>query len=91
MAVKTFQVTLSGGVDAVVPAGNIWAIWYTFINNASHEIDLGDATLQPIHLAPGGTNYQNRPSPTVSSLAGWCAKGTGGDKLDVIYDDGISS
>lgn len=87
MAIKTFQVTMTGAA-VQVSTQPIICNWFTYVNNAAAEIDLGDANLQPIHLAPGGTFYQNRPSPGVSNLQTWYAKGTNTQKLDVIYDDG---
>jgi hypothetical protein len=88
MSLKSFQVTLTGGTDAIVPAGDIRARLFIFANNATHAMTIGTSTLCTIPLNAAGNFYQNTAPAGFLNIAGWYVKGTAADKLDVIYDTG---
>lgn len=88
MALKSFQVTLTGGVDPILPSGDIRARLFLFVNNAAHNMTTGTADLCTIAINAGGNYYQNTAPAGFLNIAGWCVKGTAADKLDVFYDTG---
>lgn len=89
MSLKSFQVTMTGGTDAVLPSGDLFCKFILFVDNAAANTTLGTAALCTIPCNTGGGNYyQGWSGPGLLNLAGWYCKGTNTQKLDVFYDAG---
>ena len=95
MAVRSFQVTLSGGVDHIATQRTL-AKWVIFQNNAATAVTLGDpatvtATNGLVMAAAAQHDVPTSAPVGQTDLATWAAKGTAAALLNVIWDDGTTS